>query len=136
MTLSAIRTILESHLAATTPALPAIAWPNVPFTPTVGTPYIAAEFIPVLRRPVVVGPTPEQRTSGMLYLTVCTPEARGAAAGYLVVDQLLSRFRGHISLSSGGITVSIEYSEAKMALHNQPFYVIPVEIGWYSYTSG
>lgn len=130
----AIRTVLETHLSTTpSPALPALAWPNVPYTPTVGTPYITVEFIPVLRRPVVVGPDPEQRHSGLFYLTVFTPESRGADAGLTIVDQLLTRFNGHTSITGATVNVSIEYSEAKMALHMPPFYAIPVEIGWYAY---
>jgi hypothetical protein len=160
--LNAIRVALENHLATTPafpswflafgtwdasktwldappwlvlpPALPAIAWPNVPFTPVTGTPYIRADFVPTLRRPVVAGPDPEQRLSGLFMLTVFTPEAQGAAAGMEIADKLLDRFNGSGAIIASTVTVRLEYSEARMPLHSPPFYAIPVEIGWYAYS--
>lgn len=133
MTINAIRIALENHLATTTPALPSVAWPNVPFTPTDGTAFLRAEFIPALRRPVVVGPDPEQRASGLFYVTVYTPENQGAAAGMGHADALLTRFNGSSGIVADSVTVRIEYSEVKMPLHDPPFYAIPVEIGWYAF---
>lgn len=133
-TLNDIRVILESRLAGTQ-GLPSVAWPNVPFTPTTGTPYVRAEFIPVSRRPSVAGPNPEQRLSGLFYITIYTPEERGAAAGMTVADTLLSRFNGSESLVTTNGIVRIEYSEVKMPLHDPPFYAIPVEVGWFSFTN-
>lgn len=133
-TINDIRVILESRLAGTA-GLPAVAWPNVPFTPTPETTYIRAEFIPVLRRPSVAGPNPEQRFSGLFYLTIYTPDERGAAAGMTLADTLLARFNGSESLVTTNGIVRIEYSEVKMPLHDPPFYAIPVEVGWYSFTN-
>jgi hypothetical protein len=138
-TLNQIRIALENHLATTSatpaPALPSIAWPNVVFTPAPGTSYLRAEFIPVLRRPVVAGPSPEQRFSGLFYLTIYTPEEKGAADGMSLADKLLSRFNGSSSIVTVNAVVRIEYSEVKMPLHDPPFYAIPVEVGWYSYAT-
>jgi len=134
MSTNAVRVALENHLNTTpSPALPAIAWPNVPYTRVTGTPYIRVEFIPVLRRPVVVGPDPEQRMSGLFYLTVFTPEDMGAHAGMTVVDRLLTRFNGSSAIIASSVIVRLTHSEAKMPLHDPPFYAIPVEIGWYAY---
>lgn len=138
-TLNDIRVALESHLASTAttpaPALPAIAWPNVPYTPAPGTSYLRVEFIPALRRPVVAGPNPEQRFSGLFYLTIFTAEERGAAAGMALADKLLTRFNGSSSIVTTNAIVRLEYSEAKMPLHDPPFYAIPIEVGWYAYTN-
>ena len=134
---NAVRVALENHLNTTpstpAPALPAIAWPNVPYTPVKGTPYVRADFVPTLRRPAVVGPNPEQRMSGLYILTVFTPEYAGAAAGTTLADKLLTRFNGSSAILATGLIVRIEYSEARMPLHEPPFYAIPVEIGWYAY---
>lgn len=133
--LNAIRIALENHLATTTPALPAIAWPNVPYSPTTGTAYLRARFVPVTRRPVTTGPNPEQRHSGLFMVNVYTPEDAGANAGMVIADQILARFNGSDAIVAPTVTVRFEYSEAKLPLHDPPFYVIPVEIGWYSYVS-
>jgi hypothetical protein len=134
-TLNDIRVALESHLAALTTSMPPVAWPNVPFTPVTGTTYLRAAFIPVLRRPVTTGPDPEQRHSGLFYVTIYTPEEKGAAEGIGLADDLLSHFNGSDAIVTTNAIVRLEYSEAKMALHDPPFYAIPIEIGWYAYTS-
>jgi len=118
-----------------TPALPAIASPNVPFTPVEGTPYLRVQFAPVLRRPVVAGPDPEQRYSGLFFVTIFTPEDLGAGAGMAIADQLLDRYTGSDALLTQDAVVRLEYSEAKMPLHEPPFFAIPLEIGWYAYRS-
>lgn len=133
--LNHIRIALENHLN-TTPgaALPAIAWPNVPFTRTPGTPYIRAEFLPMVRRPVTTGPDPEQRRSGTFMLTVFTPESAGASAGTLLAERLEDRFSGSTAIVTSDVTVRLEYSEATRPLHDPPFFAIPVEVGWYCYS--
>lgn len=137
--LNDIRIALENHLATTSstpaPAIPAIAWPNVPYTPTTGTPYLRARFMPVTRRPSVAGPNPEQRHSGLFMVNIHTPEDQGANAGTALADKLCDRFEGSSSILAANVIVRLEYAEAKQPLHEPPFYVIPVEIGWYSYVS-
>jgi hypothetical protein len=138
--LNAIRTALGNHLATMSPAPPSIAWPNQPFTPAVdangrGVPYIRAQFIPVTRRPVVVGPSPEQRHTGLFMLTIYTPEDAGDSAGLILADSLVARFNGSSSIVAATVTVRLDYSEAKLPLHAPPFYVIPVEIGWHSFVT-
>ena len=135
MSIKAIKSALENRLATAslTPALPAVAWPNVEFARTVGTPYIKVDFRPILRRPVVIGPAPEQRVSGLFYLTVYVPEEKGEGGGLDVAEQLLTLFDGSTSFTHANQSVSIEYSEVKPPLHDTPFYAIPVEIGWYAY---
>ena len=83
----------------------------------------------------MAGPSPEQRFSGLFYLTIYTPEERGAAAGTALADRLLTRFNGSSSIVTANAIVRLEYSEAKMPLHDPPFYAIPVEVGWYSYAT-
>jgi hypothetical protein len=133
--LNPIRVALENHLATIGgDPLPAIAWPNVPFTRAVGAPYIHVEFLPMGRRPVTVGPAPEQRRFGLFFLTVYTPESQGAAAGMLLAERLERRFDGSTAIVAPTVNVRLEYSEAKPPLQDPPFFAIPVEIGWYAYT--
>lgn len=115
--------------------LPEIAWPNVAFTRVTGTPFMRAEFIPVLRRPVVAGPNPEQRHSGLFYVTIFVPESLGSGDGFTYVDRLLDSFAGSDAVITDSAIVRLEYGEAKMPLHDPPFFAIPVEIGWYAYAS-
>jgi hypothetical protein len=68
-------------------------------------------------------------------VNIYTPEDQGAEAGADLADRLLARFNGSDAIVTPDVIVRLEYSEAKMPLHEPPFYVIPVEISWYSYTS-
>jgi hypothetical protein len=115
------------------PALPAIARQNVPYARTQGTPFIEVTFDPVVRRPVTAGPNPEQRTSGLFYMTIYTPENGGAGPGLDIADRLVARFDGSSAILYPDVIVRIEYGEVKPSLHVPPFFAIPVEIGWYAY---
>ena len=153
-----IRAALETKLAATS-NLPAIAYQNVPFSPTTGTPFLKTQFVPTLRRPAVMGLNPQQRYQGVFSVTVFTPEGNGpgSAEGYVgtiinafeaatsiyydnVNDALLTEDEAFIVLESGGRTlldnvtyVSIEYAERQLALMDSPWFYVPVDIGWYIY---
>jgi hypothetical protein len=131
--MNAIRVALENHLNTTTPALPAIAWPNVPFTPVTGQTYLRTQFAPTSRRPVVVGPSPEQRLEGLFFVTVYTPEYKGADEGMRLADRIMQRFNGSSSITASTVTVRLDYSEARLPLHDPPFFAIPVEIGWFAF---
>jgi len=129
---NSIRIALENHLAGMV-GVPAVAWPNVPYTPTPGTPYLRVQFIPVNRRAVVAGPNPEQRHSGLFYVTAYTAESLGSSAGLVLADVIQARFNGSSAIVTSPVIVRIEYSEVKLPLHDPPFYAIPVEIGWYAF---
>lgn len=132
--LNSVRVALENRLATTHgPALPDIAWPNVPFSRQEGVPYIHVDFVPILRRPVTAGPKPEQRRSGQFFMTIYTPESQGANAGMELAERLEERFNGSDAIVAGQTIVRLEYSEAKRPLHDPPFFAISVEVGWYCY---
>lgn len=135
--MNAIRVALEDYLndtpATPAPALPAIAWPNVPFHRVTGTSFIRAELVPIQRRPVVIGPTPQHMVSGLFYLTIYTPEDKGADTGTALADKLLSRFDSSTVVTAAAVSIYLAYSEMRKPLHDPPFYVIPIEIGWYAH---
>jgi hypothetical protein len=128
-----IRTALENHLNTTTPALPAIAWDNVPFTQDAGTTYIQAVFEPLTRRPAVRGPNPQHRHEGDFVLTICTPQDEGSGPATALADQLQARFNGSTSVIGPQINVSIDFSEIGVGFHRPPFFCIPLRISWYAY---
>lgn len=110
-----------------------IAWPGVPFAPLTGRSYLRVQFAPTARRPTVIGPDPEQRVQGLLFVDVFSPENRGALAGTSLADLIVRRFNGSSAIIAPNAVVRLEYSEARLPLHDPPFFVIPVEISWYSF---
>ena len=115
-----IRAALETHLAGTS-GLPDIAYENVTYSPTTGQSFI----------------NPQQRYQGIFSLNVYSPEGTGPSACEAIVKKLLERFEATTDITyndgSADYTVFISYAERSNALVDAPWYLIPVDIGWYIY---
>jgi len=127
-----IRVALETHLA-NMPSVPDIAWQNVDYTPTTGTPFIKFQFQPTSRRPAVRGPSPQHRYQGICTFLLHYPENVGPGASQDVVDAVVDRFEATTDLTESGTNVSIDYVEQNTPYHSPPWFVTPVTVGWYSY---
>lgn len=127
-----IRAALEVHLAATS-GIPQIAWENVKFEPTTNTPYIRVRNLPTSRRPAVRGLNPQMRYQGVLQVYICYPEGSGPNDAQSMANTILDRFNVGDDLTSNGVAVTIHYSEQLGAYNESPFYVVPVNIHWFSY---
>lgn len=112
---------------------PAISVDNDDFKPVQNQAYIRAHFMPALRRAATAGPRPENRHSGTLMLMIHAPAYQGSGAALNLADELLERFDNHTSLLGVDANVSIQYSEVKDGASVPPFYVVPVEVGWYAF---
>lgn len=153
-----IRAALESKLANTT-GLPSIAYENVSFSPTTGTSFLKANFIPTFRRPAVLGLSPQKRYQGVFVVTTHAPEGTGPKAANDYVDIVEAAFEatthiywdivderllteqeafvvtesGSRLLATNAIDVSIEYAERQVGFVDTPWYYVPLNIGWYCY---
>jgi hypothetical protein len=126
------RAALESYLVAT-PGIPAVAHQNVIYTPTTGTSFIKATFVPAMIRPAVRGPNPQLRYDSLFTILICTPENKGSGAGYAIADTLLDRFKATTDIAYEDIFVSVEYSEVGTSYLTPPFYCTPLTVTVYSY---
>jgi hypothetical protein len=129
---SDIRAALETHLA-TTPALPRIAYPNVPFEQNALAAHIEVDFSPTSRTPANRGPNPQYRHQGLFVLTVCVPEDQGSGQAYDIADVLLGRFAGSSDVLGFALPVSINTSEVLGDFKRPPFFCVPVSVSWYAY---
>jgi hypothetical protein len=129
---SDIRTALETRLYNTS-NIPVVAWENVDYSPTTGTPFIKFQFQPTSRRPAVRGTNPQMRYQGLVTLLVHQPENEGPINTEELVDDLVSRFDATTDISYNGIFVRIEYTERQNSYLSKPWYVTPIRIAWYSY---
>lgn len=154
-----IRAALELKLASVS-GIPDIAWENVKYSPTTGQSFVRPTFIPTLRRPAVRGINPQMRYQGIFTVDCYSPEGNGpgntdALAETIieafpatdsiyyssVTDSLITEAEAFITLENGArllqdnIThVSIEYTERQQGNLQSPWYSVPVDIGWYSYS--
>ena len=127
-----IRAALETNLASVS-GLPSVGWENVQFSPTTGQPYVKPRLIPTRREPAVRGTNPQMFYQGVFRVECYVPEDAGPSAGDDLADKIIEAFEATTDISYSGTIVSIRYAEREMAEIDGPFYMIPVNIGWYIY---
>ena len=131
-----IRAALETHLS-TISGLPDIAYENVPYEPTTGQSFIRVAYMPTVRRPAVRGRNPQQEYRGLLALNVYAPEGSGPAVCEDIVEKLLEGFEATTDITyndgSDDYAVCIDYAERSIGITDAPWYLIPVNIGWFIY---
>jgi hypothetical protein len=127
-----IRKALETKLAGIS-GIPEIAWENVTFDPTTGTPYIKARFYPTLREPAHRGLNPQMLYRGLFQLQCCVPEGLGPSAADTLANLVLDNFEATSDITNGSTIVSIRYAERERGMSDGTHFVVPVNISWYIY---
>lgn len=127
-----IRAALEVKLSTVTD-VPSIGWENAQFSPTTGQPYVKPRLMPTRREPAVRGTNPQMYYQGLFRIECYVPEGAGPSAGDDLADKIIEAFEATTDVSQGSTIVSIRYAEREMAEIDGPFYMIPVNIGWYIY---
>lgn len=127
-----IRAALETKLNSVS-GVPSISWENLQFSPTTGQPYVKPRLLPTRREPAVRGLNPQMYYQGVFRVECYVPEGNGPAAGDDLADKIIDAFEAATDVSYGGTIVSIRYAERESAEIDGPFYMIPVNIGWYIY---
>jgi hypothetical protein len=128
-----IRATMETHLSAVT-GIPEVAYENVDFFPTTGTPFVSVQLFASSRRPAVRGLNPQQRYEGIFRMDVHYPAGTGPNDAETMADTILEAFEATTDLAlSGGGFVSIDYAERAQGTSDTPWYVIPISITFYTY---
>jgi len=128
-----IRAALETTLNSVVD-LPSVGWENAQFSPTTGQSYVKPRLIPTRREPAVRGINPQMYYQGIFRVECYVSEGNGPAAGDDLADKIIEAFEATTTASFSGTNVSISYAEREMAEIDGPFYMIPVNIGWYIYS--
>ena len=93
--------------------------------------------MPTVRRPAVRGRNPQQEYRGLLALNVYAPEGSGPAVCEDIVEKLLEGFEATTDITyndgSDDYAVCIDYAERSIGITDAPWYLIPVNIGWFIY---
>jgi len=127
-----IRAALETKLNSVS-GVTSIGWENLQFSPTTGQPYVKPRLLPTRREPAVRGLNPQMYYQGVFRVECYVPEGNGPAAGDDLADKVIDAFEAATDVSYSGTIVSIRYAEREAAEIDGPFYMIPVNIGWYIY---
>ena len=118
--------------------VPSIAWENVKYTPTTGTPYIQTRFMPIDRRSPFIGLDTDgkhfsQRYVGIFQLNLYYPESRGQKPTNTIVNEICDKFDAGTDLSHDGVYVTISQTERMRGINESPWFITPVNVHWYSY---
>ncbi len=128
-----IRRALEVKLANENIA--DVAYENVEYSPTTGTSFLQPSFIPTIRRPSVMGTNPQQRYQGLFRVLCHSAEGTGPNTADNLANSVIDAFEAATDVSydtgSETILVSIDYADRSAGLLDAPWYIIPVNIGWY-----
>lgn len=128
-----IRSALEVALS-NIDDVPDIQFQNTRYSPTTGTPFIVCSFIPTSRRPSEVGSNPFNIYQGIFSVMVHTPENKGPSENQNICNKVLVAFpAGTHELEFDGQLVRIEYTEQLGSSRSSPWYITPINVGWYAY---
>jgi hypothetical protein len=115
MSITAIKTALESKLNALTPAL-ATAWEGISFVPVTGTPYQQVNILPSDTLNPSIGDG-HYREKGILQITLCyplkSPNETGTKPTLQRADLLCSHFKRGTTITNSGINVLIHKTPSK-----------------------
>lgn len=126
---------LKARLLAVSPgaAIPAasIAWENKAFTPTTGTRYYRATFLPGIPRSAGIGLAP-MRHVGVFAVDIFEPAGRDHVAVTTEAERIVAAFQRGLALSYSGLVVHIDRSYvARIGAQPDPaWFQVPVRIEW------
>lgn len=132
-----IRSALEVKLSNVV-GLPEIAYENVAYSPTTGTPFVKPQLVPVARRPAHRGINPQKRYDGLFRVYCYSPEGNGPSQVDDITNLVIEAFDATTDISftnssSQTTIVSIDYAERNEGRPLGGWYQSVVDIAWYTY---
>jgi len=130
MSVAIIRKLMETRLAAMSPAL-ATAWENSTYTPVAGVPYQRVEFL----RAEPETPTMDtfRREIGIMQVTLMYPLNKGAGDAESRAELIRAQFPKALRLSGSGINVDFASSPHVMSgFRDEDRWAAPVRVRYFS----
>ena len=129
--IAAVRTALETALAAISPAL-ATAYENVPYEPVQGTAYQAVYLLPAEPENREIGTSYTER--GILQVSLFYPLDTGPGAAQTRAELIRSTFYRGATFTASGITTHVDRTpEIGPARIEDDRYLVPVRIRFYAH---
>ena len=132
-----VQTALEARLLTLT-GLPKIgtavqvAWENVPFSPTPGSTWLRANFLPGEPARGAIGTGGLSEARGLFQVSVFTAGEAGSGAARRLADVIVSHFKSGTALSSGGLNIMVTRAWRDAGREEPDWYHIPVKVSWYA----
>ena len=127
MSYSIIRRLLETQINSVSVGF-STAWENVPFTPTIGTPWQAITLLPSKTDNPTFGDG-FRRESGILQISLYYPTNQGSQAAYARAGVLIGAFvRGSTFIQDAIRILVDEHPYIGPAFNNGAWFMVPVSI--------
>ena len=129
MSISSVRTALETKLNAMTPKI-SLAWQNVPFTPVTGTPYAACYLMPATPENPTLGDG-YYREQGILQVSLFYPLQAGPQTAEIRADLIRATFSRGTAMTSGSVKVIVNRTpEIGQGRVDGDRWMIPIKVVW------
>lgn len=115
--------------------LPDVAWPNMPFKPTMGSPYFRPSLIPGEPIQAGVGTDAMNEQTGIYQVTVFVPAGTGTQQLRGICKELEAHFKRGIELTYGAVAVKIRKSFRGPNMQEPDWLSCPFSIAFYAYTA-
>lgn len=116
--------------------LPEVAWPNKPYHPVSGTPWIKPTIMFAEPRQAELGEDGMNYLSGILQVSIFIPlnvDGDGDAAD--IAAKLIGYFKRGTKLTSSATPVICERAWPSAVIEEDDWYHVPVSVAWYSYAA-
>jgi hypothetical protein len=133
-----VQAALNDRLNDEFPLLP-IAWENVPYVPTLGTPYLEAHLLPAEPEILTLGATPYQERRGIFQVSCfypSIPSDNGWGKAKRGAAEVVAAFPVTLRFVYNGLTVVIEKTWPGPGLSQDGWYMVPVSIQYHCVYKG
>lgn len=124
---TAIQNAFNLHLG-TLPALPSVAWPNMPFTPAAGVTYLNPVLMTGEPKQSEIGTFGANRHTGVYQISIYAPSGNGMVAINTLRDSIVNHFKRGTKLVNSGITITIWKAYASAPMTETDRLHIPITI--------
>jgi hypothetical protein len=135
--LADIEQALEVHAATVlTPIFAAnIAWPNLGFSPTAGTPYAKVDHLHAPTGPAGAGIDAPTRRRGVFQVSLFFPEGTGRAGILAAAQAVNDGFQRGLSLSKNDTLVRVQGVSPGPYLNEEGWLHQPLSVSWLVHSS-
>ncbi|NTX58153.1 hypothetical protein HR086_43340 [Myxococcus sp. CA039A] len=111
-----------------------LAFPNVAFTPTQGTPWARMDHLPAKTSAASAGVNGLTLHPGILQVSLFFPLGNGAGASLQAAQALCDGFKRGTSLSRGDTAVRVESVSRGPGMRDEGWWHTPVSVLWWVHT--
>lgn len=116
------------------PGLPEVAWENVSYKPTIGTPYLRPWLLPAEPHSAGLGDAAQNVERGVYQISLFYPVGKGTKDIYAMATDLRSHFKRGIKLNYNGQLLTITKSYPSPMQQDSDWLHLPMNIAFYAYT--